>query len=198
MVFAPSGAEMMKRICQSLGAVRNATSAFKTIKEMIHSCVDPNGYARSVGVRMGENVVIYGMASRMFGSEPWMITLGSNVYLTAGVTFITHDGGTLILRKEVPDLEWTAPIVVGNDVYIGIRTIILPGVTIGNRCIIGAGSVVTKSIPDNSVAAGVPARVLKTTDEYFKAMQEKSLKCGHLAGEEKAQVLKRIFNITHI
>lgn len=73
-----------------------------------------------------------------------------------------------------------------------------PGVTIGNRCIIGAGSVVTKSIPDNSVAAGVPARVLKTTDEYLEQMKAKSLKCGHLRGEQKAKALKEIFHITHI
>jgi acetyltransferase-like isoleucine patch superfamily enzyme len=147
---------------------------------------------------MGENVHFYGMPSGMFGTEPWLITIGNNVHITAGCAFITHDGGTLILRKELPDLEWTAPISIGNDVYLGLRTLIMPGVTIGNRCIIGAGSVVTKSIPDNSVAAGVPARVIKTTDEYFEDMKRKSLKCGHLIGEEKAKVLKKIFNITHV
>ena len=52
--------------------------------------------------------------------------------ITAGCQFITHDGGTLILRKEVPDLELTAPIVVGSDVYIGLNTMILPGVRIGS------------------------------------------------------------------
>jgi len=173
-------------------------AAWGMLSNTARSYLNPIGYARSVGVRMGKNVVIYGMASRMFGSEPWMITLGDNVYLTAGVMFITHDGGTLILRKEVPDLEWTAPIVVGNDVYIGVRSIILPGVTIGNRCIIGAGSIVAKSIPDNSVAAGVPCRVIKSTDEYLEQMKAKSLKCGHLKGEKKAAVLKKIFNISHI
>jgi acetyltransferase-like isoleucine patch superfamily enzyme len=110
--------------------------------------------------------------------------------------FVTHDGGTLILRKEVPDLEWTAPITVGNDVYIGFRTMIMPGVNIGSRVIIGAGSIVTKDIPDNSVAAGVPARVIKTVDEYLEQMKKKSLKCGHLQGLEKETVLKRIFGVT--
>ena len=145
--------------------VRRLRSLFKTLYHAAYAYVDGVGYARSIGVRMGKNVVIYGLASKMFGSEPWMISLGDNVYITAGVTFVTHDGGTLILRKEVPDLEWTAPINVGNDVYIGVRAIILPGVSIGNRCIIGAGAVVAKSIPDNSVAVGVPARVIKSTDE---------------------------------
>jgi acetyltransferase-like isoleucine patch superfamily enzyme len=58
----------------------------------------------------------------------------------------------LILRKFVPGLELTGPITVGDNVYIGINTIILPGVNIGNNVIIGAGSVVSRDIPDNSVA----------------------------------------------
>jgi len=177
---------------------RRLIGVLRFIIQQIRAKLDPLGFARSIGVRMGENVTFYGMSPGMFGSEPWMITLGNNVYITHGVFFITHDGGTLILRKEVPDLEWTAPIVVGDDVYIGIRAMILPGVTIGNRCIIGAGSVVTKDIPDNSVAAGVPARVIKSTDEYLENMKKKSLKCGHLKGEEKAKVLKKIFNISHV
>lgn len=52
-------------------------------------------------------------------------------------------------------------VVIGNDVWIGRRVIIMPGVTIGDGCIIGAGAVVTKSIPDYSVAVGVPAKVVK-------------------------------------
>jgi|GEM_PF-5232752 len=70
------------------------------------------------------------------------------------------------------------------------------GVTIGSRVIIGAGSVVTREIPDNSVAVGVPAKVIKTVDVYLEQMQKKSLKCGHLKGLEKEAVLKRIFGIT--
>lgn len=121
----------------------------------------------------------------MFSSEPWLITIGNNVYITSGCQFITHDGGTLILRKEVPDLELTAPIIIGNDVYIGLNTVILPGVTIGNRCIIGAGSIVTEDIPDNSAAAGVPARVIKTVDAYLDGAKTRSLHLGHLSPKDK-------------
>jgi acetyltransferase-like isoleucine patch superfamily enzyme len=167
------------------------------IKREIHAKLDPLGYARSVGVRIGNNVRFYGMRSSTFSSEPWLVSIGDNVYVTAGVCFITHDGGALVLRKEVPDLDWAAPITIGNDVYIGLRSLILPGVSIGDRCIIGAGSVVTKSIPSNSVAAGVPARVIETTDEYLEALQEKSLHCGHLHGAEKAAFYKRHFHIQH-
>jgi len=158
--------------------------------------LNPIGFARSIGVNLGDNVHFYGMPSGMFGTEPWLITIGNNVHITSGCTFVTHDGGTLILRKEIPDLEWTAPITIGNDVYIGIRSIILPGVNIGNRVIIGAGSIVSKNIPDNSVAVGSPARVIKTVDEYLEQLKGKSLKCGHLKGMEKEAVLKRIFGVT--
>jgi acetyltransferase-like isoleucine patch superfamily enzyme len=157
--------------------------------------MDPVGYARSIGVRMGENVHFYGMNAGMFGTEPWLITLGNNVYITADCQFITHDGGTLILRREVPDLELTSPICIGNDVYIGMRSIILPGVKIGNRCIIAAGSVVTRSIPDNSVAGGVPARVIKSTDQYLEKAKANSLHFGHLSARDKERELKSYFGI---
>ena len=88
-----------------------------------------------------------------------------NVHITDGVRFLTHDGGTLLYRNIVPDLEITKPIVIGNNVYIGNNVIILPGVNVGNNVIIGAGAVVSKDIPDNSVAVGVPARVIKTASE---------------------------------
>lgn len=167
----------------------------KWVTNQIRAKLDPLGYARSIGVRIGNNVHFYGMPPGMFGSEPWLITIGDNVYITSGCLFITHDGGTLILRKEIPDLELTAPITIGNDVYIGVRTVILPGVSKGNRCIIGAGSVVARSIPDNSVAAGVPARVIKSTDEYLKSAQARSLHFGHLSAKEKEQALKEHFGI---
>lgn len=155
--------------------------------------VFPVSYARMVGVKMTGRVHIYGSSYGMFSTEPWLITLGDNVFITTGVSFITHDGGTLILRQEVPDLELTAPINIGNNVYIGIRSIILPGVTIGNRCIIGAGSVVAHDIPGNSVAAGVPARVIKTVDEYLEKAKAHSLHLGHLSAADKARALKKVF-----
>lgn len=136
---------------------------------------------------------MYTYGSISWGTEPWIISIGDNVHITNGVHFITHDGGTLLFRKEVPDLEITKPIVVGNDVYIGNNVIILPGVTIGNKVVIGAGAIVAKDIPDNSVAVGVPARVIKTVDEYFEKIQRESLHLGHLKGQVKDKALMKKF-----
>ncbi len=135
---------------------------------------------------------IYGNVS--WGSEPWIITVGDAVHITDGVKFITHDGGTLLYRKLVPDLEITKPITVGDSVYIGNNVIILPGVHIGSNVIIGTGAVVSRDIPDNSVAVGVPARVIKTADEYFEKLKKESLHLGHLKAKEKDIELKKFYN----
>jgi len=126
----------------------------------------PVKYAKKLGVHVGKNFHPFGKV--YYGSEPWIISIGDDVFLTSNTSFITHDGGTLIFRDKIPDLEITKPITIGNKVYIGVNSTILPGVTIGNNVVIGACSVVTKDIPTNCVAVGNPARVIKSTDEYLE------------------------------
>lgn len=155
---------------------------------------NPVAYAKKIGVNGFENGRIYGDVS--WGTEPWLITIGKNCHITAGVAFITHDGGTLLFRDRVPDLEITKPITLGDNVYIGSYTIVLPGVHIGSNVVIGAGAVVSRDIPDNSVAVGTPAKVIKTCDEYFEKIQKESLHLGHLKGREKDQALMRYYNYT--
>lgn len=152
----------------------------------------PLKFAELSGVNFHGGVHIYGKVD--WSTEPWIISLGDNVHITDGVKFITHDGGTLLFRNRVPDLEITKPIEVGSNVYIGNNVIILPGVHIGDNVIIGAGAVVTKDIPDESVAVGVPARVIKTFDEYFEKIQEESLHLGHLIGQEKDRELMKYYH----
>lgn len=153
---------------------------------------DPVAYAKKIGVNFQGEVHLYGRIS--WSTEPWIITIGNNVHITDGVKFITHDGGTLLFRNQVPDLEITKPITVGNDVYFGNNVIILPGVTIGDKVVIGAGAVVSRDIPSNSVAVGVPARVIKTADEYFEKIQRESLHLGHLKGQEKDRALMKYYH----
>ena len=79
--------------------------------------------------------------------------------------FITHDGGTLLFRDKVPDLEITKPIVVGDNCWFGANVSVMQGVTIGAGCVIAAGSVVTKDVPENCMVAGVPATIKKRINQ---------------------------------
>ena len=150
-------------------------------------------YAKTVGVNFVKgHLHLYGNVD--WSTEPWIITLGSNVHITDGVKFLTHDEGTLILRHLIPDLEITKPIIIGNNVYIGNNVLLLPGVHVGNDVIIGAGAVVTKDIPDNSVAVGSPARVIESVDEYLDKSEKQSLHLGHLKGMEKDKALMKYYH----
>lgn len=169
---------------------------FKTIFNKSYALLNHEGYARYIGVNVGDNLRIYGNPYAMFSTNPWCVTLGDNVHITTECLFITHDGGTLLFRHLVPDLEITAPINVGNNVYFGVRSIILPGVNIGDNCIVAAGSIVTKDIPDNTVVGGIPAKYIQSTDEYFEKAKKKSLHLGHLKYEEKDEELKKYFGYT--
>ena len=97
------------------------------------------------------------------------------------------------LYEDLRDADIMGRIVVGNNVFIGADAIILPGVTIGNNCIIGCGAVVTRDIPDNSVAVGVPARVIETVDEYVQKNRDRFIHTyGMTAEEKKAYLLENL------
>ena len=164
----------------------------KSIRNKIWHRLSPLKYAKHVGVNFPDGGLhLYGNVH--WNTEPWLISIGNNVHITDGVKFITHDGGTLLFRNVVPDLEITKPITVGDNVYIGNNVIILPGVQIGSNVVIGAGAVVTKDVPDNSVMVGVPAHRIKSTDEYFEKLQRESIHLGHLKGQEKDKALMSYF-----
>lgn len=128
--------------------------------------------AKKEGMICGRNITTMGGCN--FGSEPYLITLGDNVRISNDVMFITHDGGNFAFRyiEEYKEVNHFGKIVVGEHSFIGARAIILPDVRIGSNCVIGAGAVVTKSVPDNLVVAGVPAKILCTTQEYANSMKE--------------------------
>lgn len=160
-------------------------------KQQVYRKLFPLRYAKKSGVNYNGRLFLYGTVN--WGTEPWIVSLGDNVHLTNGVSFITHDGGTLLFRDSIPDLEITKPITIGNNVYVGNNTMIMPGVHIGNNVVVGAGSVVTKDIPDNVVYAGVPAKYIKTIDEYLNKLKRESLHLGHLKGREKDQALMKYY-----
>lgn len=89
------------------------------------------------------------------------VTFGDNVFIAPNCGFYTA-GHPINADDRNKGLEYARPITVGNDVWFGAHVCVLPGVTIGSNCVIGAGSVVTRDIPDNSVAVGNPCRVIRS------------------------------------
>lgn len=129
---------------------------------------NPVDFLKSRGVTIGDNCEIYPSVNFM---DPYLISVGNNVRINEGVQLITHDGGVWVLRNlydELYDIDLFGKIEIGNNVHIGTNAVIMPGVHIGNNCIVGVGAIVTKSIPDNSVVAGIPAKIIKEVDEYKK------------------------------
>ncbi|MBT8315753.1 MAG: acyltransferase [Maribacter sp.] len=126
-------------------------------------------YARFIGVQVGKGCRIY---TRNFGSEPFLISIGDNVTLTLGVQMITHDGSAWLVRDKKGRRYLYQRIVIGNNVFVGANSIIMPGVKIENKVIVAAGSVVTKSIPKGSVVAGIPARIIGSYSEIYDKMKE--------------------------
>jgi acetyltransferase-like isoleucine patch superfamily enzyme len=156
---------------------------------------DPIGYARSIGVQVGENCHFVNLKATTFASEPWLVKLGNHVEVTAGVRFITHDGGMWVFREENPDIDIVGSIIIGDNVFIGINSILLPGVKIGNNCVIGAGSVVSRDIPDGVVAVGVPARPVKSIDEYWESIQDRAFYIRSHSPEEKREIWTKHFGL---
>ncbi len=106
-------------------------------------------------------------------SHPWLITIGDDVTLAPRVHILAHDASTKV------HLGYTkiGCVNIGDRVFVGAESVILPGVTIGNDVIIGANSTVTHDIPDGMVAVGSPARVICTTEEYLQKEKERMQAC---------------------
>lgn len=126
----------------------------------------PLVYARKIGVEIGDNLRLVG--SPNWGSEPWLIRIGEHTLVSFDVSFVTHDAGTWCFRNQ-ESYKHTVKfgrIKVGDNCFIGAKSTILPGVTIGNNCIVAAGAVVSKDIPSGEVWGGVPAKFIMTMMEY--------------------------------
>jgi acetyltransferase-like isoleucine patch superfamily enzyme len=117
------------------------------------------------------------------------------VELAAGVRFLPHDGGVWVFRGEEPDWDVFGPIKIGSNVFIGYGAIILPGTVIEDNCVIGAGSVVRGVVPQNSVAAGVPARRIRSLEEYKCKLEKIALPTKKMNREEKRAYLSRHFEL---
>lgn len=119
---------------------------------------------------VGENCTI---VERKIPLYPKLISIGNNVHLEAKVLLVPHDAIHLCLNnlarengEDASFREKIGCIEIGDNVFVGSNTTILCNVRIGSKVIIGAGSLVNKDIPDNSVAVGTPARVIGTFDDF--------------------------------
>lgn len=144
----------------------------------------PLKWAKFLGVNIGTDNLI---GKNHWSSEPYLITIGNHCQLT-NARFFTHGGGQAI-RDVVPDFDCFGKIVVGDYVYIGTNSLVMPGVTIGNHVIVAAGSVVTKSVPDNMVVAGNPAKIVCHIEEYLEKNISYNLHTKQLDSIEKKKIL---------
>ena len=127
-------------------------------------------YLRRLGIKIGDDCTIYVPSKTLIDEQyPWMITIGNHVRITEGVKILTHDYAWAVLKTETGAiLGASGTVKIGDNVFIGMNTVITSNVEIGNNVIIGAGSVVTSSCNQNSVYAGVPAKRIMSVDEYYK------------------------------
>lgn len=112
-------------------------------------------------------------------SHCWLITMGDHVTLAPRVHILCHDAST----KDFLGYTKIGRVTIGDNVFIGAESVVLPGVTIGSNVIIGANSTVTHNIPDGVVVAGSPARVLCSLEEYL-AKERACMESAPCYGEE--------------
>ena len=144
------------------------------------------------GATIGKECKINGHI--VWGSEPWLITIGDHVELSNDVNLITHDGATWVFREKerYEKVIRYGKIVIKDNCFIGARTIILPGVTIGPNSVVGAGSVVTKDVLPNMVYAGNPARPICHLKDYAEKCLEQTPDYDYDAymADKKKEVLR--------
>lgn len=130
---------------------------------------------RLEGIKVGKGTIFYDPNSQTIDRQrPWMIKIGEYCKITKGTVILAHDYSRSVLRRVYGEIIGEAgETIIGDNVFIGMNSIILMGAHIGNNVIIGAGSVVSGIIPDNVVVAGNPAHIIRTLDEHFKIRKNK-------------------------
>jgi maltose O-acetyltransferase len=150
-------------------------------------------YYRAKGVKIGSNVIL--IKPLIDEGHGFLISIGDNTVIT-NATIFAHDGS----YSKYFGYSKVGKTEIGKNCYIGYQSVIMPGVSIGDNCIIGACAVVTKDIPNDVVVAGNPAKVIMTFDQYinkgkvllkelpvyntyhpFKTEEEKQAMCHELA-----------------
>lgn len=152
-------------------------------------------HLRGVGVKVGSGTKFYGLIF-IDETDPSLVEIGANCILTDGVKVFTHDNVYMVyynLHGPIPYVFHPQKTVIKDNVYVGANAVILKNVTVGENSIIGACSIVTHSIPANSVAVGNPCNVIMTIEEYYeKCKREAERKQYTIA---KMQLCARVDNV---
>ena len=128
--------------------------------------IDEVSKYRRMGVQIGENSYL-GSNVTIDYSHYWLISIGKNVKIGPDTLILAHDTSS----KSVLGYTRIAKVEIKDNVFIGSKSIILPNVVLGENCIVGAGSVVTKDVPANMVVAGNPERVICSTQDYYEKVR---------------------------
>jgi acetyltransferase-like isoleucine patch superfamily enzyme len=147
-----------------------------------------NRRLRSKGARIGERCRIY---ARDFPVEAYLVTIGNHVGIAGGVKILTHNGAARLLKERRPEIQNLGRVEIGDACFIGENAILLPGTTIGAGCIVVAGAVVSGTIPENSLVAGNPARVMGRASLYLErlALSPDSLDTFGLPEDDRRRVI---------
>lgn len=131
-------------------------------------------YYNDLGVSIGKSSVFrYPSTVYIDYMRPALVRIGEGVDMNRNFTIMAHDFGHKVFVPLFGEfLSSSGSVCIGNNIYFGANVTILKNVFIGDNCIIGAGSIVTKSIPANSVAAGVPCKVICSIEEYYEKRKQ--------------------------
>ncbi|MDR0605206.1 MAG: acyltransferase [Bacteroidales bacterium] len=149
-------------------------------------------YLRKKGVSIGSGCIVRDVLSiRIDITHPSLVTIGDNVDMNKDFELLTHDWGSHVFVRKYNDfIPHHKRVEIGNNVYFGTKCVVLAGAKIGDNCVIGACSLVNGGIPANSVAAGIPAKVICSIDEYYE--KRKSEYIGE--GIDLARSIQERFN----
>lgn len=135
-------------------------------------------HLRKKGVKIGNNVLFKNTKKTDIDlSTPLLIEIGDNVFFNRDFTLLTHDAVARVFREKYNDFSANSigRVKIGNNVSFARNVTVLKGVTIGDNVFVAHSSLVTKDIPPNCIAAGIPAKVICSLDDYYERYKKNRL-----------------------